>query len=118
LTAQGLKPVENRTWSTRYRGPLLIHAALRRDAISDDDFLRRFGMQPPSDQPLGGIIGIVDLVDVVRDHPSQWYLAGHFGFVLANPRPLPFVKWRGALMLRDAPAELLAQLPDLHSVAA
>ena len=43
LIASGAKRVENRTWRTHHRGPLLIHAA----------------------KPTGAIIAIVDLIDVV-----------------------------------------------------
>jgi hypothetical protein len=31
LIVAGLKPVENRSWRVRYRGPLLIHAGQRVD---------------------------------------------------------------------------------------
>src|SRR5882757_6544099 len=43
----------------------------------------------------------------VGDHPSRWYAAGQYAFVLANPRPVPFIRWKGALSLRDAPATLI-----------
>src|SRR6267378_3713180 len=44
LIVSGVKDVENRTWSTRYRGPVLIHASRTADKISDDEFQARFGM--------------------------------------------------------------------------
>jgi hypothetical protein len=44
-----------------------------------------------------------------RPHPSKWYAPGHYAFVLMNSRPLPFVRWKGALLLRDAPQALLDQ---------
>ena len=37
----GFKPVENRTWKTGYRGPLLIHAGLRED-VEDIDLCLSF----------------------------------------------------------------------------
>lgn len=104
--AAGLKDIENRTWPTRYRGPILIHASQRPDDISLEDIERRFSVSPLSPQPLGGVVGI-DLVDCVTTHDSKWYTQGHYAFVLANARPLPFVRWKGALSLRSAPAELL-----------
>jgi hypothetical protein len=107
LIVSGLKDVENRTWPTRYRGPILIHASQRPDDISREDIERRFGVSSPLWQPLGGVVGIADLVDCVRTHDSKWYAQGHYAFVLANARPLPFVRWKGALSLRSAPAELL-----------
>ncbi|MFZ5712973.1 MAG: ASCH domain-containing protein [Bradyrhizobium sp.] len=113
-----LKDVENRSWVTAYRGPVLIHASQRPDAIRPDEIERRFGVRLMSEQQLGGVIGMVDIVDCVRPHPSRWYAPGHFAFVLANPRPLAFVKWKGALSLRAAPAELLALIDEQINRAA
>lgn len=107
LIVTGAKDVENRTWATGYRGPVLIQSSQRPDAVSREEIERRFGVNPPSEQPLGGVVGVADLVDCVRSHPSRWYAQGHYAFVLARPRPLPFVRWKGALSLRDAPGELL-----------
>lgn len=104
------KDVENRTWLTKYRGPVLVHASQRPDTISAREIERRFGFRPPSDMPEGGVIGIVEIVDCVKDHPSRWYVPGHWAFVLSNARPLPFVSWKGALSITDAPAALLRKL--------
>jgi ASCH domain len=112
LIVHGLKDIENRTWRTNYRGPLLVHASLRSDDITAADLVRYYGAFPPSDQPRGGIVGIVDIVDCVRPYSSRWYAPGCWGFVLANARPLPFVRWKGALSLRDAPRELLMMLKE------
>jgi hypothetical protein len=110
LIVSGQKDVEDRVWATRYRGPLIIHASQRPDDIMADEIAPRFGVDIGRDLPLGGIIGIVELVDVVRSHPSKWYVPGLYAFVLKNPRPLPFVPWRGALTLREAPRKLLSLL--------
>ncbi|RXH05192.1 hypothetical protein [Bradyrhizobium vignae] len=105
-----LKDVENRSWATTYRGPVLIHATQRPDAIRPDEIERRFGVRLACEQQLGGVIGITEIVDCVRPHLSRWYAPNHFAFVLHNSRPLPFVRWKGALSLRSAPAELLEVL--------
>jgi hypothetical protein len=110
LIVSGIKDVENRTWPTRYRGPILVHASRRADDITADEFERRFGVSLPSELPLGGIVGLTEIVDCVRPHASRWYVPGHHAFVLTNSRPLPFVIWKGALSLREASAELLAQI--------
>jgi hypothetical protein len=101
------KDDENRTWPTRYRGPVLVHASQRPDDITADEIEQRYGERVPSDLPLGGIVGMTEIVDCVREHPSKWAAPGHWHFVLANSRPLPFVRWKGALSLREAPPELL-----------
>ena len=103
-----LKDIENRTWPTKYRGPLLIHASGRPDAISRDEIARCFGVHLGEDAPVGGVVGIADLIDCVPEHSSKWHVAGHYGFVLANARAMRFKPWRGALSIRQAPAELLA----------
>ncbi|MGY3233366.1 hypothetical protein ACVMAJ_000256 [Bradyrhizobium sp. USDA 4448] len=108
--ATELKDVENRTWTTSYRGPVLIHASQRPDAIRPDEIERRFRVRLTSEQQLGGVIGMVDIIDCVRTSSSRWHMAGCWGFQLRNPRPLPFIKWKGALSLRSAPAELLQAL--------
>ena len=72
-------------------------------------------MRLPPELPLGGIVGMTEIVDCVKPHASRWYASAHWGFVLANSRPLPFLKWKGALLLRDAPAELLELLKLDHS---
>jgi hypothetical protein len=84
------KNIENRTWITKYRGPLLIHAG---DAYNADAELPRGVRVPPRDDlTFGAILGVVDLVDVVEDHRSRWFF-GPYGFVLKNARafakPLP-----------------------------
>jgi hypothetical protein len=33
----------------------------------------------------GGIVGVVDLTDCVRDHPSEWAIPGHWHWVLDRP---------------------------------
>jgi ASCH domain len=45
LIVHGFKDVENRTWSTRYRGPLIIDSSLRADNIGVDEIERRFGVR-------------------------------------------------------------------------
>jgi hypothetical protein len=44
LIVIGAKDVENRTWPTRYRGPVLIHASQRADDVSSDAIEHRFGL--------------------------------------------------------------------------
>jgi hypothetical protein len=110
LIVSGAKDVENRTWPTRYRGSVLVHASQRADEMSSEDIERRFGVRMPSELPLGGIVGLTEIVDCVRSHNSRWYAPAHYAFVLANSRSLPFVKWKGAQLLRDAPDELLELL--------
>lgn len=82
----GGKDIESRSWSTKYRGPLMIHAG---KAFRTDLTMPR-GVRAPHREELdfGAIIGVVDLVDVVTKSRSRWFQEDLFGFVLRNPRPL------------------------------
>lgn len=93
------KDVENRTWATGYRGPVLIHAAKAWGPGERADLwsLVSEGMVPDVQAPnLGGIIGRAEIVDCVAQMDSPWFF-GPFGFVLRNAEPLPFQPCRGAL---------------------
>ena len=72
------KDIENRTWNTGYRGPLLIHAASTMRRSEYDCFtrfirseFRRKQILPPTRLPMGGIVGMVELVDVVKTSKSR-----------------------------------------------
>src|SRR5258707_15416018 len=92
LIVSGIKDVENRTWPTRYRGLVLVHASLKADDTTSEDVERRFCVRLPAELPLGGIVGMTEIVDCVRPHASRWYSPGHYGFVLTNSHPLPFIR--------------------------
>lgn len=91
------KDVENRSWHTNYRGPLLIHAGKTwdHDALPLAGNILHTGMRAggwistnPDHHP-PGILGVVDLLDVVRDHTSPWAAYGQWHWVLARPRMFP-----------------------------
>jgi hypothetical protein len=86
LIVLGIKDVENRSWRTRHRGPLLIHAG--KDI--DQHALDRYGhlLADPDDLPRGVLLGTVDLVDVVTDSTSPWADPTCFHWILVNPRLL------------------------------
>ena len=98
LIAHGHKHIENRSWSTSYRGPVLIHTGKRLDQDADfaRDLAAKLGVTIPDELPLGGIVGIARITDCVTDSDSHWFY-GPYGFVLADARPLPFVPCRGSL---------------------
>lgn len=110
LILHGGKDVENRQWPTKYRGRILIHASkgvTRAEHEDAEDFaLCRRGVRPSpfpkwKDYPLGGIVGEVEIIDCVTASDSPWFV-GAFGFVLRNPKVLPFTPYRGALGFFDA----------------
>ena len=109
LITRGSKNIENRSWRTRYRGPVLIHASLKIDKEACVEH-----RLDPTKLETGGIVGMADIVDCVTTHRSRWF-NGPYGFVLKNRRGLPFVRWTGALGLRDAPNRLLNRIGPIRS---
>lgn len=107
LIVAGIKPVENRTWRTHYRGPLVIHAGKHPASETIERIERRFGVSIPREQlQFGGIVGVVELVDVVTTSHSSFY-TGPYGWVLQNPRCVKFVPWRGQQGLFDVPDDVI-----------
>lgn len=98
------KDIENRDWSTRFRGPVCIHAAkgMTRAEYADARDSIRYAADWSLDVPLmtdlkrGGIIGVAEIVDCVEESASPWFF-GRYGFVLQNARPVEFIPVRGAL---------------------
>ncbi len=121
LVTHGGKNIENRKWTTRFRGRFLIHASKR---CTEDDYVDAVfaamavgGIElanriPPRESIVrGGIVGVAELVDVVAptDTPTlPWHMPGQYGFVLRNVRPLAFHPCPGALGFWRAPAEVRA----------
>lgn len=86
----GGKEIENRSWPTKHRGPLLIHAGMAFEACGYE-VVRQLATRPPppaSELAHGAIIGAVDLVDCVRDSTSTWASSGGWHWCLSNPQPL------------------------------
>lgn len=106
LIAKGIKGVENRSWETKYRGRVYIHAG----AKFDKDALHNWRLKSKDNGGLitleqgiaimylsmlwtqGAIIGEADIVDCKflfgeeNDNLySPWHETGMYGFILANP---------------------------------
>jgi hypothetical protein len=81
----GGKTVENRTWNTSHRGPLLIHTGKGRrwfvgpglnaaEEVFEDNRVRF----PDVDTlPFGAVVGVADLVEVVNGRGFRW---GRYGW--------------------------------------
>ncbi len=100
------KNIENRSWQAvnhglRHRGRIAVHAAkgMTRDEYeSAAAFMAQLGVTAPTPDRLdrGGIIGSVDVLDVVTASASPWFV-GPRGLVLREPRACAFVPSRGEL---------------------
>lgn len=123
--ALGMKMVETRHWSTRYRGPLAIHAAKRWTADEREMHALEVavGAMPPT-LPLGAFVATAQLVDIRRTEDltdlltAEYYWGnygpGRFGWVLVDIRPLPApVPFKGHQGLFEVPDKLLGIPADL-----
>ena len=127
LVAYGRKKIETRTWGTRYRGPLAIHAsksdiALGALALASDPTLElmtgelcKGGLDVTLvPLPFGRIIALCDLVGVERITPENVppepersfgdYRPGRYAWHLSNIRRLnPCPEAKGHLGLWNPP---------------
>ncbi len=62
LIMEGYKRFEFRSWKTKYRGDLLIHAGKG----VDKEAMRRLAKYIPEDMPTGKILGKVTLIDCIK----------------------------------------------------
>lgn len=111
LIIHGGKDIENRTWHTKFRGRFLVHASkgVTKDEYADAyRFALSIGVRCPRFEDLerGGIVGSVELVDSVDTSSSPWY-TGAKGFVLRDPKPLPFLPIKGRLQFFEVADEIL-----------
>lgn len=110
LIVQGIKDIENRPWTTSYRGPLLIHASRQFDgSYSNTDIVL------PDIYEQGGIVGMVNLVDVITESDSRWF-QGKYGFVLKDACTLPFMPLRGALHIFDVDTKIFERVEETVNV--
>lgn len=79
----GVKQAEYRSWNTKHRGPLLIHAS------------KSTAESGSKDLPRGVIVGLVDVAEVVHYYDDIGGVGDLYAWCLRNPsrfvRPVPFV---------------------------
>jgi hypothetical protein len=94
----GLKTVEYRSWYTRHRGPLLIHAAARKATREE---CAEWPELDPRQFVYSAILGAVDVTDC-EEGPDG------YEWLLARPRPLAEpVPGQGPLGLWNAPPGIM-----------
>jgi ASCH domain len=81
LIAHGIKPIENRTWRTKFRGRIYIHASAKPakinfevagQASAQEITISSMLNQVEEDELFSCIIGEVDIIDCVVNHESIW----------------------------------------------
>jgi hypothetical protein len=100
LVVTGIKDIENRSRRVNYRGPILIHASRSMYHLNEESAEKiqaSYGIRIPREYDIGGVVGMAEIVDCVRTHPSVWKDDDSWGWVLTNARPLPFRECKGAV---------------------
>jgi hypothetical protein len=78
LIAHGIKDIENRTWRTHFRGRIYIHVSAskkqkpnftREQNNAMYNYFMTDGIKPKT---FSAIIGEVEIIDCVINHPSVW----------------------------------------------
>jgi hypothetical protein len=94
------KDIENRSRCMSIRGTIAVHAGAQ---VDNSVYLpKSFKKQIVK----SAIIGIVDVLDCVDDHDSEWF-NGPYGYVLDNPRPLMNpIPCQGQLGFWNVPPEI------------
>lgn len=107
LIVNGYKDIENRSWRTKYRGQVLIHAS---QGVKKAEYERakeltdRLGIALPTSFETGGIVGVAIITDCVEQSESPWFF-GEKGFVLSDARPLEFIQMKGRLSFFETGVE-------------
>lgn len=116
LIARGEKPIENRTWFTFYRGPIVIHAGASKTWCSHDDLIEYDAMA------FGAVVAVARLIDVVRVDKLPAELSGNehangpWCWILTDVQRLKEpIAHKGAQGLRDAPPSLVMRLTQVQS---
>ncbi len=112
LVVNGYKDIENRTWSTNFRGRIYVHAGQR--MVVDDypeqrQYITQAGIVIPVLLARGAIIGEVTITGCLAASDSPWF-CGPYGFTLEDPEaydtPVPF---RGQLGFFPVDESLIAE---------
>jgi hypothetical protein len=85
LACANIKDVDNRPWSTKFRGRILVHASLSTKIsipginIDESWILNRLTPQEKDSYNTaikyrGAIVGEIDIVDCVKEYSSKWFI--------------------------------------------
>lgn len=81
LIVEGIKDIENRTWPTKFRGRVLIHAGAKADIsnslyvlneVQYNEVIKRLSGNCFPKYYNSAIIGSIEIVDCVLNHTSVW----------------------------------------------
>jgi hypothetical protein len=112
------KNIENRSWRTKVRGTVAVHASKTMSRPYYEEVRQeikklapRAKMPPYEAKPRSAIVGLVDVVGCEAETNSKWHDPGQYGFLLAKPRvllkPIPCDGW---LNFWEVPEDLVRRI--------
>lgn len=143
LVVEGHKAYETRSWPTKYRGSLAIHASkgfprsakllLGTEESDGDDFICMALNRPAEEMHLGRILGTVDLVDCQEtwdvlgsetifisqaEHAFGDWAEGRYAWKLENPVKFQYsIPAKGSLGLWTIPLDILSTVESTQERA-
>lgn len=107
LLVNGYKNVENRTWTTNYRGEIYIHAGQKWDSDAKYWLYRYFpelakkvyDLKEKGEIKTGGIVGKVNLDRLITNSSRPWANKACWHWEVSNAQALPFIPCKGRLSL-------------------
>ena len=111
LIVNGYKDIENRTWNTKYRGPVLVHAGTHKPTEEEWRTAMRVAISQgitlpkPKNLEYGGVVGVVTITGCVDTSSSPWFF-GPRGFTLADAQKVHFSPMKGKLSFFETGCEL------------
>lgn len=118
-----LKNIENRTWSTRYRGKVIIHSSAQMydvEWMSARYMCRRLGVKFPDGETIlgktGELLGMATLKNILPPPPvgaafeqekyTPWQVEANYGWVLEDVTQFPItISVKGKLGLWELPED-------------
>jgi hypothetical protein len=93
LICKGFKDIENRSWPTKFRGRIYVHAGVSKVYLKNSVNDNKTRLSPGqideysavmNTLAYGAIIGEVSIIDCITESSSPWF-TGKYGFLLSNP---------------------------------
>lgn len=120
----GLRPFEIRTWTTDYRGPIVIHVPQKLDKKAFEVFRRNVPNLDRHRQETGVLLGCVDIVgslpftrrfykERLLEHKEfEPWKPGQFALALKNPRRFrELIPWHGRQRFFSVPDSIVSLGP-------